>query len=98
MLLLKRFRRRTLMLPIAATIVRDRMEERPPDVAGARRRLDAELERLRGRARELEAAVELIERATEDGLRAARSEDERAETLRASVFHARRLWASPVGG
>ena len=84
------------MLPIAATLIRDRMEQRTDDVAGARRRLDAELERVRDRVRELEVAVELIERATEDGLRAARSEDERAETLRASAFHARRLW--PVGG
>lgn len=84
------------MLPIAATLVRDRMEPHRDDVAGARRRLDAELERVRDRVRELEVAVELIERATEDGLRAARSEDERAETLRASAFHARRLW--PVGG
>ena len=72
------------------------MEQRADDVAGARRRLDAELERVRDRVRELEVAVKLIERATEDGLRAARSEDERAETLRASAFHARRLWA--VGG
>jgi hypothetical protein len=84
------------MLPIAATLVRDRMEQRPADSAAARRRLDAELERVRDRVRELEVAVDLIERATEDGLRAARSDDERAETLRASAFHARRLW--PVGG
>jgi hypothetical protein len=46
---------------------------------------------VRGRLRELEAAVALIERATEDGLRAASNDGERAETLRASTLHARRL-------
>jgi hypothetical protein len=46
---------------------------------------------VRSRLRDLEAALALIERATEDGLRAARDDDERAETLRASALHARRL-------
>jgi hypothetical protein len=79
------------MLPIAATLVRERMESRPADVDRARDELQAELGRVRGRLRELEAAVALIERATEDGLRAASNDGERAETLRASALHARRL-------
>ena len=88
------------MLPIATSLVREQMEDalgRAPrgtqrgDVAGARSELDAELGRVRSRLRDLEAALALIERATEDGMRAARDDGERAETLRASALHARRL-------
>ena len=88
------------MLPIATSLVREQMEDalgRAPhgtqraDVAGARSELDAELGRVRSRLRDLEAALALIEHATEDGMRAARDDGERAETLRASALHARRL-------
>jgi hypothetical protein len=70
------------------------MDWRPADVGRARRELDAELGRVRRRVRELEGAVALIERATEDGLRAARTDGERAETLHASALHARGLAAA----
>jgi len=40
---------------------------------------------------QMEGALALIERATEDGLHAASDDGERAETLRASALHARRL-------
>jgi hypothetical protein len=79
------------MLPIAATLIRQQMEPRPADIDRARREFDAQLGRVRDRVRELETAVCLIEQATEDGLRAASSDVERAETLRASALHARRL-------
>ena len=89
------------MLPIATSLVRAQMEgalgrgalhgTHHADVAGARSELDAELGRVRSRLRDLEAALALIERATEDGLHAARDDGERAETLRASALHARRL-------
>ena len=46
---------------------------------------------MRSRVRELEVAVALIERATQEGLRASRSDGDRAETFRASALHARRL-------
>jgi len=88
------------MLPIATSLVREQMEgalgrgaphgTHHADVAGARSELDAELGRLRSRLRDLEAALALIER-TEDGLHAASDDGERAETLRASALHARRL-------
>jgi hypothetical protein len=93
---LKRFRQRRIaeMLPIAATLVRQRMERQPEDVDRARSELHAELGRVRARVSELEAAVALIERATQDGLRAARNDGERAETFRASALHARRLAAT----
>jgi hypothetical protein len=86
------------MLPIAATVVRSAMERHPhaTDVAAARRELDSELTRLRERARRLESAVATLEQTTADGLRAARSEDERVETLRASALHARNLRAEPA--
>jgi hypothetical protein len=89
------------MLPIATSLVREQMEvalgrsaahgAHRADVAGARSELDAELGRVRSRLRDLEAALALIEGATEDGMRAARDDGERAETLRASALHARRL-------
>src|SRR3954466_8233705 len=86
------------MLPIAATLVRERMERRPEDVERARTEFDAQLERARDRVRELETAVALIERATEDGLRAASSDGERAETFRASALHAGGLAGGDRGG
>ena len=82
------------MLPIAATLVRQRMEPQRADVPRARGEFEAELGRLRDRARELEAAVVLIERATQEGLRAARTDGERTETFRASALHARGLAAT----
>ena len=86
------------MLPIAATVVRSAMErhQHDTDVTAARRDLDAELTRLRERARRLDSAVTALEQATADGLRAARSECERVETLRASALHARNLRAEPA--
>jgi uncharacterized protein YlxW (UPF0749 family) len=86
------------MLPIAATVVRSAMEghHHETDVTAARRELDAELTRLRERARRLESAVTVLEHATADGLRAARNEGERIETLRASALHARNLRAEPA--
>jgi hypothetical protein len=92
---LKRFRRSTDMLPIAATIVRQQMMDETPvsaaEVARARRDLAADLDRVRDRARRLDRAAALIEQATADGLRTATSDGERAETLRASALHARQL-------
>jgi hypothetical protein len=86
------------MLPIAATVVRSAMERhhQDTDVTAARRELDSELTRLRERARRLDSAVAALEQTTADGLRAARSEGERVETLRASTLHARNLRAEPV--
>ena len=86
------------MLPIAATVVRSAMEghHHDTDVTAARRELDAELTRLRERARRLDSAVAVLEQATAEGLRAARSEGERVETLRASALHARNLRAEPA--
>ena len=86
------------MLPIAATVVRSAMEGHhgAADVSAARRELDAELTRLRERVRRLDSAVTALEQATADGLRAARSECERVETLRASALHARNLRAEPA--
>jgi hypothetical protein len=86
------------MLPIAATVVRSAMERhrQDTDVTSARRELDSELTRLRERANRLETAVAALEQATADGLRAARSEGERVETLRASALHARNLRAEPA--
>jgi hypothetical protein len=86
------------MLPIAATVVRSAMErhQQDTDVTSARRELDSELTRLRERANRLETAVAALEQATADGLRAARSEGERVETLRASALHARNLRAEPT--
>ena len=86
------------MLPIAATVVRSALE-RPhhdTDVAEAWRELDSELTRLRERARRLDSAVAVLEQTTAEGLRAARSECERVETLRASALHARNLRAEPA--
>jgi len=74
----------------------EHLEPRDSAVARARGELDAELGRVRHRVRELEAAVALIERTTEDGLRAARDDAERAEALRASALHARALAAARV--
>jgi hypothetical protein len=82
------------MLPIAATLVRERMKPRRADVHHARGEFEAEIERVRDRVRELEAAVALIERATHEGLRASRDDGERADTFRASALHARRLAAT----
>jgi hypothetical protein len=80
------------MLPAAAMLVRQAMEgPRRDDVAHARRELDGELERMRERVRALETAVVLIERESEEGLRSARTDAERAETLRASTLHARAM-------
>ena len=86
------------MLPIAATVVRSAMvgHHRDIDVTAARRELESELTRLRERARRLDSAVAALEQATADGLRAARSEGERVETLRASALHARNLRAEPA--
>jgi hypothetical protein len=64
------------------------------DVTAARRELDSELTRLRERARRLDEAVTLLEQATAEGLRVARSEGEQVETLRASALHARNLRAA----
>jgi hypothetical protein len=63
-------RRSEDMLPIAATLVRERMKPRRADVHRARGEFEAEIERVRDRVRELEAAVALIERATLEGLAA----------------------------
>lgn len=82
------------MLPIAATLVRQRMEPQRADVPRARSEFEAEIGRVRDRVRELETAVALIERATQEGLRASRTDGERAETFRASALHARRLAAT----
>jgi transcription elongation GreA/GreB family factor len=88
------------MLPIAATFVRRQMDARAhhalaaQDLDRARRDLATHLERVRARARDLDRAAVLIEQATADGLSAARNDDERAETLRASALHARRLAAA----
>jgi hypothetical protein len=86
------------MLPIAATVVRSAMEghHHETDVTAARRELESELTRLRERARRLDSAVAALEQATAEGLRAARSEGERVETLRASALHARNLRAEPA--
>ena len=75
-------------------VVQQRMEPAPENVDRARRAFEAEVARVRARVRELEAAIALIERATEDGLRAASDDGERAETFRASALHARRLAAA----
>jgi multidrug resistance efflux pump len=64
------------------------------DLDRARRDLATDLERVRARARHLDRAAALIEEATADGLRAATSDGERAETLLASALHARRLAAA----
>ena len=82
------------MLPIAATLVRERMKPRRADVHCARGEFEAEIERVRDRVRELEAAVALIERATHEGLRASRDDGERTDTFLASALHARRLAAT----
>jgi hypothetical protein len=86
------------MLPIAATIVRSAMEGQHHEmsVAAARRELESELTRLRERADQLDSAIAALEQATAEGLRAARSEGERVETLRASALHARNLRAEPA--
>jgi len=86
------------MLPIAATVVRSAMEgnHHEVDVMAARRELESELTRLRERAGQLDSAIAALEQATADGLRAARSERERVETLRASALHARNLRAEPA--
>ena len=86
------------MLPIAATVVRSAMEghHHETDVTAARRELESELTRLRERAHRLDSAVAALEQATAEGLRAARSEGERVETLRASALHARNLRAEPA--
>jgi hypothetical protein len=86
------------MLPIAATVVRSAMEghHRDMDVTAARRELESELTLLRDHAHRLDSAVAALEQATAEGLRAARSEGERVETLRASALHARNLRAEPA--